>query len=118
MIIKRRFTFSAAHRLDFLPASHKCHHLHGHNYVVVVEVRGDIIPSTGMVVDFAMVDCVWDQIIKPQVDHKCLNDIEDLEKTTAEMLSIWIFERLKLALPGIHAVEVWETERGAARYQP
>ena len=33
-VIKKRFSFSAAHRLLDLPAGHKCGRLHGHNYIV------------------------------------------------------------------------------------
>ena len=46
--------------LKHLPMSHRlpgheggCRFLHGHNYIVEVSVRSDVLDSMGMVMDFA-----------------------------------------------------------------
>ena len=36
--ITKEFHFSASHQLTALPAEHQCARLHGHNYIVVVEL--------------------------------------------------------------------------------
>ena len=39
--ISKEFHFSASHQLTDLPADHQCARLHGHNYIVVVELNSD-----------------------------------------------------------------------------
>ncbi|RWP82168.1 MAG: 6-carboxytetrahydropterin synthase QueD, partial [Mesorhizobium sp.] len=36
--ISKEFHFSASHQLTSLPPNHQCARLHGHNYVVVVQL--------------------------------------------------------------------------------
>lgn len=36
--ITKEFHFSASHQLCRLPVDHQCARLHGHNYIVVVEL--------------------------------------------------------------------------------
>lgn len=36
--IRKEFHFSASHQLTHLPPDHQCARLHGHNYIVVVEL--------------------------------------------------------------------------------
>ena len=36
--ITKEFHFSASHQLSHLPDDHQCARLHGHNYIVVVEL--------------------------------------------------------------------------------
>ena len=50
--ISKEFHFSASHRLDHLPADHQCARLHGHNYIVVVELAGATLNSDGFVRDY------------------------------------------------------------------
>jgi len=106
--IEHEFTFEAAHRLQLLPEAHKCHNLHGHNYKVVVVVDGPLEPMIGWVQDYAVIEGAFDAVIKSQVDHKYLNDVLDCH-TTAENLAIWIYNRLKIALPWLSEIRVHET---------
>ena len=41
--IRKEFHFSASHRLEHLPPDHQCARLHGHNYVVVVELAAETL---------------------------------------------------------------------------
>ncbi len=44
-----------------------------------------------------------------QLDHHCLNDIEELENPTSENLAKWIWQRLKPELGQLSKVVVQET---------
>lgn len=119
MKIKRRFTFSAAHSLPHLPEGHKCRRHHGHNYVVILALYGPVGPD-GMVVDFAVLDDLWEQEFKPKLDHQNLNETTPVQFTTAELLAQWIANHSKQKLFETVGyvftveVEVQETERGSA----
>ena len=39
--ISKEFHFSASHQLIGLPEDHQCARLHGHNYIVVVELTAE-----------------------------------------------------------------------------
>ncbi len=84
-------TFEAAHRLDFLPKTHKCSRLHGHSYEVVVDItaRED---ANGMVIDYAEVHAVIDRL-----DHDFLNEIMK-EPTTTENVAKWILKEINALL--------------------
>jgi 6-pyruvoyltetrahydropterin/6-carboxytetrahydropterin synthase len=103
-LLGRTYRFESAHRLPMLPATHKCHHLHGHNYKVVVTVRGPL-DARGFVMDFAEMDAAVMPLVKT-VDHKVLNDIPGLENPTAEVIAAWFLERVK----GAAGVRVYENE--------
>lgn len=96
--ITKEFDFDAAHVLDKcgLPEGHKCTHLHGHTYRVVVALGGNINEDTGMLVDYADIAAAW-QPLHAQLDHKFLNDIEGLRVSTTENLVHWILQRLMRA---------------------
>jgi 6-pyruvoyltetrahydropterin/6-carboxytetrahydropterin synthase len=68
-VAKESLRFSAAHFLT-LPG-HVCERLHGHNYRVAVTVDGPVDPSTGFVVDFAVLKRVVQAVIEP-LDHRVL----------------------------------------------
>ncbi len=45
MKITQAFTFEAAHRLPNVPATHRCHRMHGHSYRVELTVGATSIPG-------------------------------------------------------------------------
>ncbi len=102
--IGRTYRFESAHRLPHLPETHKCHHLHGHNYAVVVTLMGEL-DERGFVIDFQELDEIVVPLIKT-VDHKVLNDIEGLENPTAELIARWFLDRI----PSAHDVRVYEND--------
>lgn len=102
-------TFEAAHHLPNLPAEHKCHRMHGHNYKIEVSVRAPIQEHLGMAFDYAMLDAIVDELIVKPCDHRVLNDIEGLENPTGENIAIWAARRLLCTVLPIHAVTIWET---------
>ena len=98
----------------------KCRGLHGHSYKFFLEVRGGLVPSgpkKSMVVDFKDMGVVGKEIVL-KLDHTYLNDVLGFEDTTAERISLWIFNFAKDLLPNLWAVSVKETESSLARYAP
>jgi 6-pyruvoyltetrahydropterin/6-carboxytetrahydropterin synthase len=117
MELIKEFTFEAAHRLPNLPPEHKCSRLHGHSYNVKVEVTGPLQEDFGWVVDFGDIKSAWRELDEA-LDHRYLNEIPGLENPTSEVLSIWIWDRLKGNLAGLlSAVTVQETCTSGCTYR-
>jgi 6-pyruvoyltetrahydropterin/6-carboxytetrahydropterin synthase len=108
MDIFKVFQIEAAHRLPHVPAGHKCARLHGHSFRIEIHVSGEPGAETGWVMDFADIKTAFAPVFE-QIDHQCLNDIEGLENPTSEQLSLWIWRRLKPALPALSKIVVHET---------
>jgi 6-pyruvoyltetrahydropterin/6-carboxytetrahydropterin synthase len=115
MEIFNRFSLECARRLPNLPPEHPCARLHGHSFQIEVHVAGPLDPRLGWVVDFADIQAAW-QPIHASLDHRCLNDIEGLDNPTSEHLALWIWDRLKPALPGLARVTVMETAVSGCSY--
>jgi 6-pyruvoyltetrahydropterin/6-carboxytetrahydropterin synthase len=96
--IAKRFTFDAAHRLDRLPPTHKCHGMHGHTYVVEIIFAGPV-DDMGFVIDYADIDGMW-QPLHAVLDHKVLNEVPGLAVPSTEHLAGWIFAHLIECKPG------------------
>ena len=108
MLLRREFTFDAAHNL---PSYHgKCEGLHGHTYRMMVELSGTP-DSEGMIADFVRVSEIVGAEVISKFDHAYLNEI--IPQPTAENIAGYAFERLDapLARPNcrLSAVQVWET---------
>ena len=108
--IGKQYAFSAAHKLPLVPEWHPCNRLHGHNYIVEVEIRGEIAPKDGFCanIDFLDVDKAMKPIIE-QLDHHFLNEIPGLENPTAELIAAWILD--KYPVKYLYSVTVWETPK-------
>lgn len=115
MEIYKSFTLEAAHRLPNVPAGHKCARVHGHSFRVELHVAGDIGEDTGWVMDFGDLKAAF-MPLYDQLDHHYLNDVPGLENPTSENLAVWIWDKLKPALPGLSAVVVHETCTSGCRY--
>src|SRR5579863_6977243 len=115
MIITQAFSFEAAHFLPNVPPTHRCHAMHGHSYRVELKDEGPVDAKTGFVVDFFEIEAAFAPLLKT-LDHHCLNEIEGLENPTAENIAVWIFARMKKALPQLAGVVVYETKDCTAEY--
>ncbi len=105
----KTFSFEAAHRLPRLPATHKCHRLHGHSFRVEVAVAGVVDPHLGWLLDYAEMTEAFEPL-RRDLDHARLNDVPGLENATSEHLARYIWDRLAPRLPGLLAsVTVHET---------
>jgi 6-pyruvoyltetrahydropterin/6-carboxytetrahydropterin synthase len=128
----RKERFNAAHRLhnpQWDDATNqrvfgKCNNpnYHGHNYDLVVEVRGSIDPQTGYVIDMKVLsDLIKEEVVEP-FDHRNLNlDVEAFRNVnpTAENIAVEIWNRLRAKLDARYQLRVrlYETERNFVEYQ-
>ncbi|ABD89354.1 6-carboxytetrahydropterin synthase QueD [Rhodopseudomonas palustris] len=115
MKITQAFSFEAAHRLPHVPAQHRCHRMHGHSYRVELQLRGPVDPTSGFVVDFFEIEAAFGPVLA-SLDHYCLNEVDGLENPTAENIALWIWQRVKPALPQLSQVKVFETADCWAEY--
>ena len=92
-----RFGFEAAHALRRLPPAHKCHTMHGHSFSV--EVGADRADSLAPVL----------LEIYDRLDHRCLNDVLQLDNPTSEETARWIWNALAARADNLRMVSVAET---------
>jgi len=131
--ITRKERFNAAHRLfrpelsdeENLRIFGKCSNpnWHGHNYTLMVTVRGEINPYTGYVVDLKELSHLINTKIISKVDHRNINlevDFMSGKLASTENIAKAIFQELS---PGImalgaalHSVKLEETENNSAEY--
>jgi 6-pyruvoyltetrahydropterin/6-carboxytetrahydropterin synthase len=109
--LTRRYQFAAAHRLhtDHLSEADnwalfgKCNNPngHGHNYVLLVTVKGTVDPGTGRVIDVEALDRIVHDTVIARFDHKDLNhDPAFSDKTTTgENLVLFIWDLLVGRVP-------------------
>ena len=111
--VTKRIEIAGSHRLQ-LPYDSPCQRLHGHNWIISVEVISGVLTTQGMVVDFTSIS----KVVK-QLDHRDLNEIFTFNPT-AENIAKWIFDNVKKNLDNPHAevskVTVQESEGNIACY--
>ena len=115
--ITKSFRFDAAHWLPEVPSGHKCGRLHGHTYIVKLGLEGEIQAQLGWVQDYGEISAAFAPILE-MLDHHNLNEIEGLQNSTAEVMAVWIYERLKPDLPLLVDVTVCETPTTEAIHRP
>ena len=112
--IWRRYVFQSAHQLPKVPLGHKCGRMHGHGFEVILHADQDL-GNREIGVDYDHIDKCWAPIYK-QLHMTCLNDIPGLENPTSEMISSWIWAKLKPELPELSWVTVYETATAGAQF--
>lgn len=129
--VHRKAHFNAAHRLyngDWSDARNalvfgKCanQHYHGHNYELIVAVKGEINPETGFVMDMKILKDLVEVEIEEVFDHKNLNEEVTYFKSlnpTAENIAvvIWNILRIKIDKSLELAITLYETPRNFVVY--
>jgi len=114
--IRKEFHFSASHVLNGLPDEHPCSRLHGHNYVITVELKSPTLNKVGFVRDYRELDHIK-KFIDDAFDHKHLNDFFPVNPS-AENMAEFCYITWKNFTPELCAVEVCETPKTTARYEP
>ena len=129
--VHRRVTFNAAHRLHNPGWDAEknqrvfglCNNpnYHGHNYVLIAKVKGEIDPETGYVVDMKVLKDILTEHVTEKFDHRNLNlDIKEFKNLnpTAENISvvIWNILRDKISPELELSVILYETERNFVEY--
>ena len=129
--VTRKEHFNAAHRLHNPSWSEeknnaifgKCNnpHFHGHNYELVIKLRGIPDADTGYVMDLKILSDLVKQEVIERFDHKNLNEdcIEFKSlNPTAENIAIVIYQilRKKIHMDLDLQVRLYETERNFVEY--
>jgi 6-pyruvoyltetrahydropterin/6-carboxytetrahydropterin synthase len=127
----RKENFNAAHRLHNSTWSDQkntevfglCNnpHYHGHNYELIVKLKGTVDPDTGYVYDMKKLSQVIKEEVVKKFDHKNLNlDTEEFANLnpTAENIAIVIWQKLRDRIDKEYdlAVTLYETERNFVEY--
>ena len=98
---------------------------HGHNYDLIVTVKGQPDPETGFVVDLKALSTLIREHIIRHVDHKNLNlDVPFMSGKLAstENLAVAFWQILERELPRItttarlHGIKIYETPRNFVEY--
>ncbi len=113
MRVRRQFVFEAAHRLP----NHlgKCRELHGHSYRLVVTVDRPVDPASGLAIDFSDLKAVVLAEVVDHLDHRYVNDL--INNPTAEVMCLWMWDRLAPALSGLTEIELHETRDCSVVYR-
>ena len=130
--VSRKAHFNAAHRLynaEWTDARNstvfgKCANpnYHGHNYELIVSLKGEIHPETGFVMDMKILKKIIETEIEEKFDHKNLNEeVEEFKNLnpTAENISvvIWNILRDKIDKKLKVKVTLFETPRNFVTYK-
>lgn len=133
--VSRKEHFNAAHKLSnpswtkeknlevFGPCANE--NWHGHNYELIITVKGDPDPETGFVVDLKKLSTMIRDKVTDKLDHKNLNLDVDFMKgkmASTENLAIEIWRIVASELPRVaakatlHSVKLFETPRNYVEY--
>ena len=111
--VNQKFFFDAAHTLQRDIEREGSLRIHGHTYYAEVTVAGPRDPVTGMVVDLGLVRLHIEQL-RPQLDHRLLDEVPELGPATLENLCAFIWRGLEPDLPSLCQVRVWREAMGDA----
>lgn len=135
LYVSRKEHFNAAHKLYnpawtkekntsvFGPCANE--NWHGHNFDLIVTVKGLPDPDTGFVVDLKQLSTMIRKEVVDKLDHKNLNlDVDFMKDKLAscENLIIEIWRILELHLPEVttsgklHGIRLYETPRNYVEY--
>ncbi|MTI21293.1 6-carboxytetrahydropterin synthase [Fulvivirga sp. RKSG066] len=135
IFVSRQEHFNAAHKLFnpkwskekneevFGPCANS--NWHGHNFDLIVTVKGEPEPDTGFVVDLKKLSQLIRREITDKVDHKNLNlDVDFMKDKMAstENLAIEFWKILERTLPTVsdtaqlHCIKLYETPRNFVEY--
>ena len=133
--VSRKEHFNAAHKL-YNPAWDKTknqevfgpcanENWHGHNYELIVTVKGNTDPETGFVIDLKKLSDLIKLEVLEIVDHKNLNlDVDFMRDKMAstENLAIEIWKIIEPRISSIskfgklHSIRLYETPRNYVEY--
>ena len=130
--VTKTIKFDAAHVLT----NHQglCKNLHGHTYRVDVSVSQCESDQSDMVIDFKDLKGIAGEVICDRFDHAFIYNTDSVGereiaevvekygmrtvaipfRSTAENLAKMFYQDLKVRIPGLAAVKVWETAESCA----
>ena len=134
--VTKTVRFDAAHVLS--DHAGLCKNLHGHTYRVDVSVTQPEGDTRDMVIDFKDLKLIANEVVCDRFDHAFVYNTQSageceiaavVEKngmrtvaipfrSTAENLAKMFYGELKVRIPGLSSVKVWETAESCAEYRP
>jgi len=111
--LSKQFLFDAAHTLERSIDSESSRRIHGHSYRAEITVRGRPDPATGMIVDLGHLEQIMSNA-RNALDHRFLDEINDLGPATMENLCRWIWLRLRPDIDNLTKVSVFRDSSGEA----
>ncbi len=97
-------------------------HYHGHNYELIVGVKGEIDPVTGYVIDVKILKDLIKREVEDKMDHKNLNlQVEEFKNLnpTVENISVVIWNSLRkhISMDMDLEITLYETPRNYVTYR-
>ena len=135
VFVSRKEHFNAAHKLYnpswskekneevFGPCANE--NWHGHNFELIVTVKGQPDPDTGFVLDLKKLSRLLKEEVVEKLDHKNLNlDVDFMEGKLAScenlIVEIWniLDPEIKVLAPNatLHSLKLYETPRNYVEY--
>lgn len=113
--LKTQMYFSAAHHL--LNYDGACENQHGHNWLVEAFVKGTELDKSNILVDYKVIKKNLKEVLD-YLDHKDINELPEFAgiSPSSEILSKYIYEKMKERIHCISKVSVWETSASCASY--
>lgn len=104
--LTKQFRFDAAHTLERAIHAEGSRRIHGHSYRAEVTLRGFPDPQSGMIVDTSFLELKLHEVHEA-LDHRFLDEINDLGPATMENLCSYIWRSLEVEIPTLHSVAVF-----------
>lgn len=113
--IKTQAFFSAAHHL--LNYDGECENQHGHNWMVEAFVQGESLNKSNILIDYKVLKKELNTVLDT-LDHKDLNELSEFkgESPSSEMISAYIYSKLKEKIVQLSKITVWETQTSCCSY--
>ncbi len=114
-------SFASAHQLRGYQG--KCENLHGHNWKVILTVKGETLDDTGLLLDFHLLKKRLKEVLE-LVDHRNINEIAPFDEInpSSENLARYIFNKMKENLKNeervsVDELTVWESATSRCTYR-
>jgi len=123
--LKVKTRFAGAHKLTMV--GQKCENLHGHNWHIEVCVKGEKLNSAGVLLDFGDIKKTVKKVVKENLDHKFLNELEIFNnmQPTSERIALYIAQKVQSIIDQgtnqnirVSKVMAWESDDACATYFP
>ena len=113
--LKAQMYFAAAHHL--LNYEGECENQHGHNWLVEAYVVGSELDKSNILIDYKVLKRELKSVLD-LLDHKDLNELSFFKgkSPSSEMISKFIYDKLKEKIGIVSKVSVWETNTSCASY--
>jgi 6-pyruvoyltetrahydropterin/6-carboxytetrahydropterin synthase len=109
--LEKTITFEASHQL--ISHDGKCARLHGHSWKAIIICSGNSLidkgPKQNMLIDYKDIKKEVKYLLDNYLDHHHLNYTLQTDSPTSEYVAKWLFINLKIKLPLLKEIVVYET---------